>query len=297
MPIQTFNPDHVLVSQKKDGTFNGNFTNIIMKDVAKESLVMKLGKYVEMNGKQEEKFLIQTDGVSAYWVDETEKIKTDKPELRTATLRAKKLGIILVASREALNYTWKKFFNDMKPQIVEAFHKKIDEAAILGKENPFANSVLKVAKDADNIVEGEINYDNYLKLEEKLLDKNVKMNAIVSKMSNRSALREVRDGDKVSLFDRGTNTLDGLPLVDMESDNMLKGDLITGDFNNLVYGVPYNINFQVFDTGTVDTLLNADGSPVNLLTQEMIALRCTMDIAVLVTKDETFAQLTKTKQI
>lgn len=297
MPIQTFNPDHVLVSQKKDGTFNGNFTNIIMKDVAKESLVMKLGKYVEMNGKQEEKFLIQTDGVSAYWVDETEKIKTDKPELRTATLRAKKLGIILVASREALNYTWKKFFNDMKPQIVEAFYKKIDEAAILGKENPFANSVLKVAKDADNIVEGEISYDNYLKLEEKLLDKNVKMNAIVSKMSNRSALREVRDGDKVSLFDRGTNTLDGLPLVDMESDNMLKGDLITGDFNNLVYGVPYNINFQVFDTGTVDTLLNADGSPVNLLTQEMIALRCTMDIAVLVTKDETFAQLTKTKQI
>ena len=121
MTVQTFNPENVLVSQKKDGTLHKEFTDIIMKDVAQNSLVMQLGQYQEMDGQQEKTVYVQTDGISAYWVNETEKIKTDKPEVVPVTLKAHKLGIILVTSREALNYTWKKFFDDMKPQIVKTF--------------------------------------------------------------------------------------------------------------------------------------------------------------------------------
>ena len=118
MTIQTFTPDKVLVSEKKDGTLYKEFTDIVMKEVAENSLVMQLGKYHEMDGKQEKTVYVQTDGISAYWVNEAEKIKTDKPEIVPVQLRAKKLGIILVASREVLNYTWEKFFEEMKPQIV-----------------------------------------------------------------------------------------------------------------------------------------------------------------------------------
>lgn len=292
MTVQTFNPAKVLVSQKPDGTLYKEFTDIIMKEVAQNSIVMQLGKYHEMDGKQEKTVHVQTDGVSAYWVNETETIKTDKPEIVPVTLRAHKLGIILLASREALNYTWEKFFEDMKPQIVEAFYTKIDEAGLLGHETPFANSVAKAAKDASKVIGGPVTYENILKLEDKLLDDDIEINAFVSRVSNRSALRDARDGDKKTIYDKDTNKLDGTVVVDMKSKQFKKGDLLAGDFDHLIYGVPYNINYKISEEGQITTVKNADGTPVNLFEQEMIAIRCTMDIAVMITKTNAFAKLT-----
>lgn len=292
MTVQTFNPDKVLVSEKKDGTFTKQMTDIIMKDVAENSVVMQLGQYHEMDGLQEKTVYVQTDGVSAYWVNETEKIKTDKPEVVPVSLKAHKLGIILVASREALNYTWQKFFEDMKPQIVEAFHTKIDEAGLLGHETPFANSVAKSAKDSSQVVVGPINYENLLKLEDKLYEADINPNAFVSKIQNRSALRESRDGDKKTIYDKATNTIDGITTVDLKSKQFKKGDLLAGDFNSLIYGVPYNINFKISEEGQISTMKNSDGTPINLFEQEMVAIRVTMDIAVMVTKANAFAKLT-----
>ena len=296
MTVQTFNPDKVLVSEKKDGTFTKKMTDIIMKDVAENSVVMQLGQYHEMDGLQEKTVYVQTDGVSAYWVNETEKIKTDKPEVVPVTLKAHKLGIILVASREALNYTWEKFFEDMKPQIVEAFYTKIDEAGLLGHETPFANSVAKSAKDSSQVVVGPINYENLLKLEDKLYEADINPNAFVSKIQNRSALRESRDGDKKTIYDKVTNTIDGITTVDLKSKQFKKGDLLAGDFNSLIYGVPYNINFKISEEGQISTMKNSDGTPINLFEQEMVAIRVTMDIAVMVTKANAFAKLTATAE-
>ena len=292
MTVQTFNPEKVLVSEKKDGTFTKKMTDIIMKDVAENSVVMQLGQYHEMDGLQEKTVYVQTDGVSAYWVNETEKIKTDKPEVVPVTLKAHKLGIILVASREALNYTWEKFFEDMKPKIVEAFHTKIDEAGLLGHETPFANSVAKSAKDSSQVVVGPINYENLLKLEDKLYEADINPNAFVSKIQNRSALRESRDGDKKTIYDKVNNTIDGITTVDLKSKQFKKGDLLAGDFNSLIYGVPYNINFKISEEGQISTMKNQDGTPINLFEQEMVAVRVTMDIAVMVTKTNAFAKLT-----
>lgn len=296
MTVQTFNPDKVLVSEKKDGTFTKQMTDIIMKDVAENSLVMQLGQYHEMDGLQEKTVFVQTDGVSAYWVNETEKIKTDKPEVVPVALKAHKLGIILVASREALNYTWQKFFDDMKPQIVEAFYTKIDEAGLLGHDTPFANSVAKAAKDANHVTVGPINYENLLKVEDALYEADINPNAFVSKVQNRSALREARDGDKKTIYDKVANTIDGITTVDLKSKQFKKGDLLAGDFNNLIYGVPYNINFKISEEGQISTMKNADDTPINLFEQEMVAVRVTMDIAVMITKADAFAKLTATAE-
>lgn len=297
MAVQTFNPQKVLVSEKPDGTLHKEFTDIIMKEVAENSLVMQLGKYHEMDGKQEKTVYVQTDGVSAYWVNETETIKTDKPEVVPVNLRAHKLGIILVASREVLNYTWEKFFEDMKPQIVEAFYTKIDEAGLLGHETPFANSVAKAAKDASKVIGGPVTYENILKLEDKLLDDDIEINAFVSRVSNRSALRDARDGDKKTIYDKDTNKLDGTVVVDMKSKQFKKGDLLAGNFDNLIYGVPYNINYKISEDGQISTIKNADGTNINLFEQEMVAIRCTMDIAVMITKTNAFAKLTDASNV
>ena len=71
-------------------------------------------------------------------------------------MRSHKLGVIIVASREYLNYTYSRFFEAMKPQIAEQFYKKFDEAGLLNVDNPFKQSVEQSATANNNVVKGDI---------------------------------------------------------------------------------------------------------------------------------------------
>lgn len=292
--VQTFNPDNVMMHEMKDGTLLNDFNEPILLDVLQNSKVMQLGKYQDMGGKSEKQFTYWADKPGAYWVGEGRKIQTSKPSVVSATMRSHKLGVIVLASREYLNYTYSKFFEKMKPQIAEQFYKKFDEAVLLNVDNPFTQSVEQSVATSGNTVNGEINLDNVLKLEDKLLEHDVEANAFVSKTQNRTALRGVRDENtNESYYDRSSNTLDGIPVVDLKSDEIKKGDLYAGDFNKMFYGVPYNMNYEISTQAQLSTIQNEDGSPVNLYEQELIALRVTMDVAFHIADDNAFAKLTE----
>lgn len=292
--VQTFNPDNVMMHEMKDGTLLNDFNEPILLDVLQNSKVMQLGKYQDMGGKSEKEFTYWADKPGAYWVGEGRKIQTTKPSIVSAKMRSHKLGVIVLASREFLNYTYSKFFEKMKPQIAEQFYKKFDEAVLLNVDNPFTQSVEQSVATSGNTVNGEINLDNVLKLEDKLLEHDVEANAFVSKTQNRTALRGVRDENtNESYYDRSSNTLDGIPVVDLKSDEIKKGDLYAGDFNKMFYGVPYNMNYEISTQAQLSTIQNEDGSPVNLYEQELIALRVTMDVAFHIADDNAFAKLTE----
>lgn len=290
---QVFNPDHVMMHEHKEGELLNDFNQPILLNILQNSKIMQLGKYEDMNGKSEKEFTYWADKPGAYWVGEGQKIRTTKPSLVSAKMRSHKLGVIVVASREFLNYTYSQFFEAMKPQIAEQFYKKFDEAGLLNVDNPFAQSVEQSVKTSGNTVNGEINLDNVLKLEDKLLENDVEANAFLSKTQNRTALRGVRDENtNESYYDRSSNTLDGLPVVDLKSDEIKKGDLYAGDFNKMFYGIPYNMSYKISEDGQLSTVQNKDGSPVNLFEQELIALRVTMDVAFHIADDNAFAKLT-----
>lgn len=144
-------------------------------------------------------------------------------------MRSHKLGVIVVASREFLNYTYSQFFEAMKPQIAEQFYKKFDEAGLLNVDNPFAQSVEQSVKTSGNVVNGPITLENVLSLEDELLEHDVEANAFLSKTQNRTALRGVRDENtNESYYDRSSNTLDGLPVVDLKSDEIKKATYTLG---------------------------------------------------------------------
>ena len=291
---QTFNPDNVMMHEHKEGELLNEFNQPILLDVLQNSKIMQLGQFQDMNGKSEKEFTYWADKPGAYWVGEGRKIQTTKPSLISAKMRSHKLGVIVVASREFLNYTYSQFFEAMKPQIAEQFYKKFDEAGLLNVDNPFAQSVEQSVATAGNVVDGPITLENVLDLEDKLLEHDVEANAFVSKIQNRTALRGVRDENtNESYYDRSSNTLDGLPVVDLKSDSIKKGDLYAGDFNKMFYGIPYNMSYKISEDGQLSTVQNEDGSPVNLFEQELIALRVTMDVAFHIAVDNAFAKLTE----
>lgn len=291
---QKFTPDNVMMREKPDGTIPTKYQKLILKDVMGTSKIMQLAKYEEMTDK-EKTFEYFAEGPGAYWVGEGQKIKTTKPKWLQVKMVAKKLAVILPVTREYLTYDMATFFTEMQPKIAEAMQIKFDEAGILNVDNPFPQSLDKSAIDANNVVEGDLSYDNLIDLEDKLNDNDFDVQGFISKRQNRSSLREANKIENTviteRLYDRNANTIDGLPVADLKSKNMEKGTIYAGDFDFLRYGIPYGITYKISEDAQLSTLTNEDGTPVNLFEQEMMALRVSMDVGFMVIKDEAFAKI------
>lgn len=295
----SFTPDNVVMHNAKSGEIPAEQGTLILKDVMSNSVMMKLAKYEPMT-KQKKTFNYLSKGVGAYWVGEGEIIQTSKPQWLTATMEAKKLAVIVPVSREFLKYTMTDFFTAVRPLIAEAFYKKFDEATILGADNPFLQSIQKSATDSAHIVEGDLNSDKFFELTDAVHDAGFDVNAFISKKQNKSLLRNIVDGykqvdntitDPVRLYDRGANTLDGAPVVDLDSTEMKKGELYAGNFDFARYGIPFNLNYSISEEAQLSSLVGEDGKPVNLFERELIAIRATMDVAFMVLKDDAFAKI------
>lgn len=293
MAEQTFNPQNVLMSDMKEGAVPKEYGTLILQDVQQNSVVMQAAQNEPMT-KPEKEFSFLANGPGAYWVDEGERIQTSKAEWLTATMRAKKLGVILLATREYLQYTMADFFTEMRPQIQKAFRLKFDEAALTNTDNPFSQSLEQSIATTGNIVTGDLNAANILKAEDFVTDNDFDPNGFISKSQNRSLLRDAvtgTDAAPVYLYDRNANSIDGLPVIDLKSSEMPKGRLYVGDFDQMRYGIPYNMNYELTTTGQISTIADQDGNPINLFEREMIAMRATMDVAFMVTQDEAFAKV------
>jgi len=293
MPRAKFTPDNVMMREAEDGTIPTKYQTLILKDVLQNSKVMQLGKYEEMDD-LEKTFQILAKGPGAYWVDEGKIIQTDKAKYITVKLRAHKLAVILPISREYLNYKASDFFNAMKPKIAEAMYKKFDDAAIMNVDNPYSNSLVQAALAKENVIEGEINYDNILALEDKTLQADFEPNAWISKAQNVTSLRNAarrENGTAEYLYERANNTIDGLPAVNLKSDNMPKGTLFTGDFDYMYYGIPGNLTYKISEDAQLSSIVDENNKPLNLFERDMVALRATMDVALMIVKDDAFAQL------
>lgn len=290
---ETFTPDNVMMREAKDGSVPTKYQTLILKEVLQNSKVMQLGKYEEMDD-LEKTFQVLSKGPGAYWVDEGNRIQTTKAEYVPVTMRAHKLAVILPVSREYLSYKQSDFFSEMQPRIAEAFYKKFDEAVILGVDNPYTNSLAKATETAGTTVEGDISYDNLLAVEDKLFENDFEANAWISKNQNNTALRGatlVQNGTVQSLYDRQGATIDGLPFVNLKSDSMDKGTLYAGDFDYLYYGIPGNLTYKISEDAQLSTIVGTDGNPVNLFEQDLVALRATMEVGVMIVKDDAFAKL------
>lgn len=287
---QTWKDDNVTVYEATNGDIPEKVNQLILKEIMEGSKVMQLAKYEEMDSK-EKKFEYFAKGPGAYWVGEGEKIKTSKPQWLTAKMEAKKLGVIIPCSREYLTYKLGDFFELMKPKIAEAMYKKFDEACILNTDNPFSQSI-EESITAKKITTG-IKYDNILALEDLLTDDDFEPNAFISTKKNRSTLRNVQKIENgvivETLYDRKSNTLDGLPVVDLKS--LEKDTIYAGDFDYMYYGIPFGMSYKISEDAQLSTLTNADDTPVNLFEQELVALRVTMDVAFMIVKDGAFAKL------
>ena len=293
MNVQTFTPDNVPMLQNMSGSVPIQQGTLIIGDVMQNSAVMQVARFEEMTALEKE-FDVFLGGIGAYWVAEGERIQTSRPQWTKVKMEAKKLGVILPVSREYLHYKQADFFEKMRPQIAQAFYRKFDSAVLFNLDNPFKQSVAESIIDTSNTVEGDINVENLDTIVGMLNDAGYEPSAYISKIVNNSAIKAmVRDENGLLTRVSDGSNIDGVPIVNVDREiDVPKGTLLAGDFDMLRYGIPYTMSYKISEDATLTTVVDEEGHPLGLFERELVALRVTMDIGMMIIQDEAFASIT-----
>ncbi|AYC28719.1 phage major capsid protein [Paenisporosarcina cavernae] len=298
---QTYTPDDVLMSDAKSGNIPEETGGLIIEDVIKGSTVMKLAKNEPMT-KPKKTFSFKAKGAGAYWVSETEVIKTSKVEWLTASMTAEKLAVIIPFSKEFLRYTAKEFFNEVKPLIAEAFYETFDIAALFGTNSPFAThtsgkSIFTGATDAGNLIALGSGDD----LQDEVFDAMALIEAggfnpdgATATNTFKQNMRRAKNVTNGERYYTNLNDLEGMALTyaKPEAFDTTKAAALIGDWDYARYGILQGIEYAVSEDAQLSSVVGADGKPINLFERDMFALRATMHIGYMNVKPEAFAALT-----
>lgn len=274
--------------------------NGIMKDVARGSSILRLSK-VEPMKSDKKKFSIMTDGPGAYWVGETERIKTSKAEWIFPEMEAKKLAVIIPVTKEKMNDTTINVFGEMRPAIAEAFYKAIDSACLFGTSSPFAKSIYSVANDGGNKIALETNGAKALDLDISdvmaLVEADgLDVNGFAGHYGLKNSLRKLRDANGNALFvpGIGQNELYSNPIEFVRNGgwDKTKAELIGGNWSYSLVGMRAGIEYEILKEATLQSVTMGDGKPLSLAENDMVAIKASMRIGFLPIKDKAFALLT-----
>ncbi len=264
--------------------------------VARGSTVLRLGKTIPMTT-EKKKVPMLTDGPGAYWVGEGERIQTSKATWIFPELTAKKLAVIIPVTREKLEDATVDVFEELKPVIAEAFYTAIDAAALFGTASPFAKNVFAVAEAAENVIVDGTNKSLDLDVSDTMaiVEINCDVNGFAAHYGIKNALRKLRDNNGNALYvpDTDTDKMYSEPIEFSRNNawDKSKAELIAGDWDKLLVGVKDDIEYEILKEATLQNTLDADGKPLSLAEQDMVAIKATMRIAVLPIKDDAFAVL------
>ncbi len=290
----TFNPDTTTMQDAKTGSIPITISEEIITEGKNGSAIMKLAKAIPMD-KPEQEFTFMT-GVGAYWVDEAERIQTSKPSFVKAKMSAHKMAVIIPTTKENLKYSVTNFFELMKPEITEAFHKKFDHAAFSGVDSPFKWSVKKSATDAGQVLTETANkYDDISNAMGEIEQHDLDANAAATIKAQKRKYRGTKDENGLPIFNAGTanapDTLVGLPLAYTHKGAFGDADIteLVGNWDHARYGILSGIEYEILTEATLTTVTDEQGNPLSLAERDMAAIKATFSIGFMITKDEAFA--------
>lgn len=269
----------------------------IIKKVARGSSVMRLSKLENMTS-ETKKFPVMTSGAGAYWIGEGERIKTSGVTWIFPEVTAKKLAVIIPVTKEKLEDTTIDVFTELQDSIAEAFYQAFDKAAIFGQNSPFATSILGGidsvgAEVTDN---ASVNLDlSASDVMAKVEDAGYEVDGWAASIGLKNRLRKLRDSSGAPIYVDGTDQTElynqPIEFVRNGAWDKDKALAIAGEWKYSIVGVRDGISYEILKEATLQGTLDADGKPLSLAEQDMVAIKATMRIGYLCVKPEAFAAL------
>ncbi|MEO3856229.1 phage major capsid protein [Acrocarpospora sp. B8E8] len=262
----------------------------IIQEMPTQSFVLQRAGQVRMSTKSQRQPVMSVLPV-AYWVNgDTGMKQTSAVDWKNVSLVAEELAVVVPIPEAYLDDAQVPIWDEVRPRIVEAFGKKIDQAALFGIDKPasWPADIYTSAVAAGNTVVTGTGVDfaqDVTLLGEKIALDGFAVNGFASRPGLTWKLTGLRDGENRPIYQNSfqegiaSGRLYGYPLSEVinGSWDSSEAELIAGDWTKCVIGMRQDITWKVFDQGVIS---DSDGLVVlNLMQQDSVALRVVMRLA------------------
>ena len=254
--------------------------NEIFEGVVKESKALSMFRRLPNMTSDKTKLRVLDSLPIAYFVDESTnngrknltKMAWDKKYINAA-----ELAVIVPIKENVLNDTSIDIWSEVKPRIVEAFGKKIDNAIFNGTDKPAnwrAGLIPSIVTAGAEVTEGDNLYSDINDVMTKVEESGYNVTGLLGGVGLKGKFRMLTDTTGQPI--KGTE-IDSLPkaFLDNGAWDKTKSVLIAGDFSQAVYAIRQDVTYKVLTEAVIQDPSNGD-ILYNLAQDDMVALRVVM---------------------
>ena len=264
-------------------------TREIFQGVTEQSAVLRHGRKLPNMTAKTQSINVLDMLPLAYWVDgDTGFKQTSHMAWDRKKLYAEELAVIIPIPEAVLDDSNYDIWGEVRPRIVEAMGRRIDEAVLFGTNKPstWRDSIVDTAADAgcvvtagDDLFQDIMGVDGVIAKAEEC---GYMPTGVMSAVSMRARLRGLVDRNGQPLFVSGMQGAPRYMLDGMEMNFPMNGAwdeskalMIVGDFHQLVYSIRQDVTYKILTEATIVDPSTRDVI-YSLAQQDMVALRAVM---------------------
>lgn len=271
----------------------------IFKEAQKESKVLQLFRRLPNMTSDKTQLRVVDSLPMAYWVNETAnngRKNTTKMAWKNVYLTAEELAVIVPIKDNVLNDADVDIWEQVKPELVKAIGKKIDQAILFGVDAPTsfgAGIIPTIVSKAKNVTETDNGlYSDINDVMTNVEESGFEVTGLLGGVGLKGKFRMMVDKNGQPLNTTEIGSLNRA-FVDNGAWDKTVATLVAGDFNQAVYAIRQDVKFDVFREGVIQ---NPDGTiAYNLMQEDMSALRVTFRIGYAVPNPVTSIDGTETQ--
>lgn len=271
----------------------------IFEDAQKESKALSLFRRLPNMSSDKTKLRVSDALPLAYFVDE--KTNNGRKNLTTSAwknvfITAEELAVIVPIKENLLNDVDVDLWAEIRPQLVTAIAKKIDEAVFRGYGAPqsWGNGIIPEIISKGKVIEetghlySDIN-DTMTEVEESGFN----VTALLGGVGLKGKFRMMTDttGQPLASTEIGNLRREYLDNGAWDKDT---ATLIAGDFNNAVYSIRQDVTYKVLDQAIIQDPSTGE-ILYNLAQEDMVALRVTFRMGYAIPNPVTSLDGTETR--
>lgn len=254
--------------------------NEIFEGVVRESKALSMFRRLPNMTSDKTKLRVLDSLPIAYFVDESTnngrknltKMAWDKKYINAA-----ELAVIVPIKENVLNDTSIDIWSEVKPRVVEAFGKKIDNAIFNGTDKPAdwrAGLIPSIVAAGAEVTEGDNLYSDINDVMTKVEESGYNVTGLLGGVGLKGKFRMLTDTTGQPI--KGTE-IDSLPkaFLDNGAWDKTKSILIAGDFSQAVYAIRQDVTYKVLTEAVIQDPSSGD-ILYNLAQDDMVALRVVM---------------------
>ena len=258
----------------------------IIKEMSQGSAVVQLARRVTMSTKTQRQPVLSLLPTAYFVSGDTGLKQTSKQDWENLTLVAEELAVIVPIPENYLSDAQVPIWDEVRPEIVAAFGRKIDLACLFGVDKPstWGDAIEPTAELKGNVVtegEGSDLAADISATASKVAADGFGVTGFASGATLDWRLIDMRNSQGTPIFvqslqDNVPSRIYGRELGAIVSGGWddTRATLIAGDWTKAIIGMRQDISFKVFTEGVIT---DSDGKVLlNLMQQDSVALRATM---------------------